>query len=412
MGKKIHQRWFFSILLLITGLNFFINPRFVYGVSCDQNSCDSADNRQQCLQDTIDNCSSLISQKQQEKKSLSTTISIINGNIAIQQLQIDQTLFQINTLQQEVKELAERIGGLNISLDRLSSILVKRVGEQYKRTQIDPIFLLFKSNSLNSFLSEYKYIKLAKKQTLEAMHRAESQRLIYDEQKNLKEQKQLELEAVEEKLELQRVSLANQKQEKENLLAITKHDESRYQDLLNNAQKELKALVDAKFTGKKENVAEGEIIGFMGSTGFSTGAHLHFSYFDLKESENDSLFTGNSYYFSRHKDPLSILALKSIYFEARSCNDVPSSTTKSVGNGSFNWPMSNPRVTQCYGNTPYSSVYRDNFHRGIDLVDSNNRAIKTVKKGVAYFYRGATSLGNHVRVFHEDGTMTLYAHMQ
>jgi septal ring factor EnvC (AmiA/AmiB activator) len=412
MGKKIHQYWLLSIFLLITGLSFLISPRLVYGVSCDSNSCDSADNRQQCLQDTINNCSSLISQKQQEKKSLSTTISIINGNIAIQQLQIDQTLFQIDALQQEIQELAERIGGLNISLDRLSSILVKRVGEQYKRTQVDPIFLLFKGNSLNSFLSEYKYIKLAKKQTLEAMHRAESQRLIYDEQKNLKEQKQLELEIIEKKLEAQRVSLASQKQEKENLLAITKHDESRYQNLLDDAQKELQAFVNAKFTGKKESVAEGEIIGFMGSTGFSTGPHLHFSYFNLKEDENNDLFSGASYYFSRNRDPFSLLASKSVYFESHSCNDVPSSTTKSAGSGSYGWPMNNPRITQCYGGTPYSSAYQGNFHRGVDLVDSNNKAIKSVKKGIAYFYRGATSLGNHVRVFHEDGTMTLYAHMQ
>ncbi len=411
MDIKIRRHWLIAIFFLLIGVNAFSNPHFAHGVGCDEKSCDNADNKQQCLQDTINKCSDLIGQKQQEKKSLNTTISIINGNIAIQQLQIDQTLFQINELQQEIQELTERIGGLNISLDRLSSILVKRVGEQYKRTQIDPIFLLFRGSSLSNFLSEYKYIKLAKKQTLEAMHRAESQRLIYDEQKSLKEQKQLELEAIERKLEAQRTALANQKQEKQNLLAVTKHDESRYQNLLADAQKELTALVNAKFDGKR-NVSEGDVLGFMGNTGFSTGPHLHFSYFNLKESENDDLFAGNSYYFSRHKDPFSLLASKSVYFDSRSCNDVSSGTSKSAGSGGSTWPMNNPRITQCYGNTPYSSVYQGNFHRGIDMTDTNNLAIKSVKTGVAYFYRGATSLGNHVRVFHEDGTMSLYAHMQ
>lgn len=411
MDKKIRQHWFISIFFLIVGLGVLSNPHITYGVSCDVDSCNNSSDRQKCLQDTINECSNLVTQKQQEKRSLNTTISIINGNIAIQQLQIDQTLFQIILLQREVQELTERIGGLNISLDRLSSILVKRVGEQYKRTQVDPIFLLFKGGSLSNFLSEYKYIKLAKKQTLEAMHRAESQRLIYDEQKSLKEQKQLELEAIERKLETQRATLANQKREKENLLAVTKHDESRYQNLLADAQKELTALVNAKFDGKR-NVSEGDVLGFMGSTGFSTGPHLHFSYFNLKESENNDLFVGNSYYFSRHKDPFSILASKSVYFESRSCNDISSGASKSAGSGGSTWPMNSPRITQCYGNTPYSSVYQGNFHRGVDMADTNNLAIKSTKKGVAYFYRGATSLGNHVRVFHEDGTMALYAHMQ
>ena len=411
MDIKIRRHWLPSILFLLIGLGLFLKPGVVYGVSCDANSCENVGDKQKCLQDTIDECTRLKHQKEQEGKSYSTAISIINGNIAIQQLQIDQTLFQIDQLQTEIAELTERIGGLNISLDRLSSILVKRVGEQYKRTQVDPIFLLFRGGSLSGFLSEYKYIKLAKKQTLEAMHRAESQRLIYDEQKNLKEQKQQELEAIERKLEAQRAALASQKQEKENLLAITKHDASRYQNLLAEAQKELTALVNAKFDGKR-NVAEGEVLGFMGSTGFSTGPHLHFSYFNLKEDENDDLFAGNSYYFSRHKDPFSLLSSRSVYFEARSCNDVSSGTSKSAGSGGSTWPMSSPRITQCYGSTPYSSVYQGSFHRGVDMADSNNLAIKSSKKGIAYFYRGATSLGNHVRVFHEDGTMTLYAHMQ
>lgn len=411
MDTKIRRYWLITIFFLLIEIGALLIPHFAYGVSCDANSCDNSGDKQKCLQDTINECNDLVNQKQQEKRSLNTAISIINGNIAIQQLQIDQTLFQINKLQQEIQELAERIGGLNISLDRLSSILVKRVGEQYKRTQIDPIFLLFRGSSLSSFISEYKYIKLAKKQTLEAMHRAESQRLIYDEQKSLKEQKQSELEAIERKLEAQRVALAGQKQEKENLLAVTKHDESRYQNLIAEAQKELTALINAKFDGKRD-VSEGDVLGFMGNTGFSKGAHLHFSYFNLKENENDDLFAGNSYYFSRHKDPFSILKSESRVFEATSCNDVPSRITKNIGSGSKPWPMSNPRITQCYGHTPHSYAYDGSFHRGIDMSDRNNLAIKSTKKGVAYFYRGATPLGNHVRVFHEDGTMTLYAHMQ
>jgi septal ring factor EnvC (AmiA/AmiB activator) len=412
MDIKIRRHRLIAIFFLLIGIGVFFNPRFAYGVSCDEKSCDNSSDKQQCLQDTIDKCSDLVNQKQQEKRSLNTAISIINGNIAIQQLQIDQTLFQINELQQEIQGLTERIGGLNISLDRLGSILVKRVGEQYKRTQVDPIFLLFKGGSLSSFLSEYKYIKLAKKQTLEAMHRAESQRLIYDEQKSLKEQKQLELEAIEKKLEAQRAALAGQKQEKENFLAVTKHDETRYRSLLDEAQKELKALINAKFDGKR-TVSEGEVLGLMGNTGFSKGAHLHFSYFNLKEEENDHLFSGNSYYFSRHRDPFSLLSNQSVIFEGTSCNEVPSTTTKPIGSGSSTWPMISPRITQCYGHTPHSiGVYEGDFHRGIDMASTGNITIKSIKTGIAYFYRGATSLGNHVRVFHEDGTMSLYAHMQ
>lgn len=359
-----------------------------------------------------------IEEKQNESKTLSNAIFILNGQITVQQLQIDQSLAEITSLEKELVELTDRIEGLNYSLDKLTSVLVKRVAEHYKRTYTNPILVFFSKTRFAIKLSEFKYLKLAGQQTVEAMERAESQKITYDEQKLLKKQKQDELESKRIQLEGQKNELNSQKKGKEGLLAVTKNSESEYQKLLSDAKARLDALKASQFTGKKR-INKGEIIGYMGSTGFSTGAHLHFSSFSMNQDEDACLFGGDqkfcsykSLYMSRHKDPTGLLSNRELYFAKNSCNGVGSYQKRSIGGGSFEWPMSSPIITQCYGNTPYSSVYPSNFHRGLDLVDSSNKAIRAVDSGEAYFYRGKTSLGNNVRVYHDNGTMTLYAHMQ
>lgn len=234
---------FLSVLFLTLGLFF---PVKVLAQECSENPCSGVaeDQVQTCLENAVLACQKSINASKQEQSTLQGAIDILDGNITLQQIQINQTLFQIQGLQAEIADLSTRIGGLNISLDQLSSILVERVGEHYKRSYTNPFFLLLRGNSLSEFLADYKYLQLAQAQTLDAMQRAETQRLAYDEQKTLKEVKQDELEAEEQKLIQQRSTLDNQKQEKANLLAVTQHEESRYQDFLAQAQSELTSFTN------------------------------------------------------------------------------------------------------------------------------------------------------------------------
>jgi murein DD-endopeptidase MepM/ murein hydrolase activator NlpD len=229
--------------------------------------------------------------------------------------------------------------------------------------------------------------------------------LTYDEQKTLKEEKQAELTAKRQQLEAEKAVVTQKRAEQQALLDITNSSEQQYQDLLDQAQRELAALADSAFTGKKP-VGKGEFIGLMGNTGFSKGAHLHLGYFNLTEDEHNGIFAGGiGWYSGRHIDPRGALQSRSLVSYDPSCPG-------QIGSGPGSWPLSDPYITQCYGVTPYSSVYSGNFHRGLDMSTKGSVAITAVEGGVAYFYRGATSFGNNVRVFHPDGKMTLYLHLQ
>lgn len=343
-----------------------------------------------------------IQEAQTAKITLNNTISILNGQISVQELQIDQTQTEITFLENQITELTDRISGLDVSLDKLSQILVERVGEQYKRLHTNPLLVLITRRELNTALSEYKYLQLAKEQTADAMSRAEVQRNNYDEQKTLKEQTQTALEQKRTQLQGQQNQLTTQRSEQQFLLTETRNNEARYQSELAKTLGELEAI-QSIIAGKGSetaagSVAEGETIAsvIIGASACSTGTHLHF------EVVKDGV----------HRDPAGYLKSISAIW-----NNSPDG---SFGfSGGWDWPLNDPaKINQGYGMTYYARVrraYGGAPHTGIDMFSKNgSSAVKAVKAG--NLYRGSIKCGGgllrYVRVQHnDDGVSTYYLHV-
>jgi len=315
------------------------------------------------------------------KDTLVNQIKYLDTQYSLTELKIKQTEASIVQLQTEIADLTIKIKELDVSLNQLTAVFIEQINQNYRLNKRLPYISILFTGNFNHFFEQYKYLTRAQKSSQDTLLEMETARSNLDTQKQIKSQKQKDLSALETKLEVQKKDLGNQKKSKLVLLTITQNDEARYRKLKTQAETELSSLLAAKFVGSRQ-VNRGDALGLMGNSGYSFGDHLHFGLYNLRE------------------DNLS----KWSYFDDIDALDYLKNHV---------WPMNSPlEITQERGRTKYSYLYADRFHHGIDMV-STNKTVRTVENGVAYFYRNpGSSLGNHVKVFHPDGKMTLYLHLQ
>lgn len=206
-------------LLLVFLVAFFARPTFA---ESDQEKLAN-------LNKQIQEYTAKISELQASAATLSNQIAQFNAKIHLTELKIDQTQEQINLL-------GGRIDQLEVSLDNLNKAFTSRVSETYKLTRVDesPV-LLVTSPDISQAVEKYHYLEKIQAADQELLDRLATAKTTYTDQKT-------QLESLEKELASQKASLDAQKSAKANLLAVTKNDEKKYQQLLSEAQAQLSAF--------------------------------------------------------------------------------------------------------------------------------------------------------------------------
>lgn len=404
----MQRKWFWVFAVSFLFLKLALIPIFAVTNCPSDDPCKdkgSAFDKVSCYTDVVNICSS-------QRESMASQIVYLNTKISLTDAKIETAKEKIISIQKEIDELTNKIEGLEKSLTRITGLFITRIVATYKNGTPSYLDLLLTSNRFSDFFGRFKYIQTIQAHDRKLLFQLQNSKVNFQDQKLLREEKRKELAVLQKQLESEQATLAIQKRDKELFLEVTRNSETIYRQNLAAAQREAQNIQQAasilSTAGVSKHVNKGDAIGIMGNTGFSTGPHLHFSVYNLRESDlNKFNFDGG------YENPFNDLSSRTLLFNANSCDDVGNNQTKSTGNGPWDWPMSNPTITQCFGHTPFSAAYyKSGVHSGVDMFDDANPLIKAVDGGNAYTYRGGQSAGNGVFIFHDNGKMTLYWHLQ
>lgn len=357
-----------------------------------------------CLTLQTENCRKYIN-------DLSGQLNYLSGQINLNELSITRTTNRIEELEDEIASISAKIDRLETSLSTVINVLISRIIATYKIGNGEQLSMLLSSQGFGNFLIRAKYIRVVQEHDKKLLFQMQETKNNYVEQKAERERKRKEQADLKLRLSQEKITLAANKKQKEVILESTKNNNVQYQGQLEAAKREQEQIQRAasliSTVGEKTNVHRGDPIGLMGNTGFSTGAHLHFSVYSLKEADLSKFDFDSS-----HENPFSYLSSQNVHFDSTSCDDVSSEQNKTVGSGGWFWPMSSVIITQCYGHTPWSWRYRTGIHNGVDMYNNDDIVIRAVEDGVAYIYRGGQTNGNGIFLFHNNGKMSLYWHLQ